>query len=465
MTDTVAVCGGGLVGTLCALGLAHRGYKVTLFDYRDDPRNVSIDRQNLRSINLAVSDRGIRAMNLIDPEMTERVLKDIIPMHGRMIHDLGGKQISQKYGLFGESINSIDRSFLNISLLNEIERYNKNHLTEKDQIEFKFNRKILGFTENKKTNKVELSYSNNKNHIKELKSFDFIIGADGAFSTIRYGLQKSIRLDIQQKYVNKCYIELYIPSGENGTFKIDPNHLHIWPRDDFMLIALPNQDGSFTSTFFSSWEFIEDLLKEEPNGVSVDDKITKLFEENFKDAIELITMDKILYSFKNHPKGALCQTECYPYNLSDKCLIIGDAAHSMVPFYGQGMNCGFEDVRVLLELLDKNHNDRLKTFNEYSQNRHEDLKAILKLAIDNYHEMSHKVNSSLFLFRKKLDGLLGRLIPNYWIPLYTMVSFRGDISYSDAIKRSHKQDKILKSVEFSLITLSIIGMVKYFNRK
>jgi kynurenine 3-monooxygenase len=442
MSQSVAVVGAGLVGALMALGLGHRGYNVTLLDLRPDPRTTNDnERKNLRSINLAVSDRGIRGLEYVDPEMATRVLKDIIPMYGRMIHTLDGKQESQIYGLFGEHINSIDRAKLNENLLDEIDKFNQ---TATNQIKLLFNHKITNLNFTSRDAKVECVI-NNDNGIKEKKNynFDFIVGADGSYSNIRYQMQKYIRMDYSQEYIDKCYLELYIPPGENNSFLIDPNHLHIWPRKDFMLIALANGDGSFTSTFFGPWKLTESLNKPEI--------IKQFFEFNFPDAIKLIGVENIIKVFMENPKGALMQVTCSQYNYSDKCIIIGDASHSMVPFYGQGMNCGFEDVRTLLQLLDLKDITREEAFNKYSQTRHEDLKAILKLALDNYKEMSTKVISSAYLFRKTLDGLLGKAIPSLWVPLYTMVSFRGDIPYGQCIKREERQQRILKGIEASIL--------------
>lgn len=447
MTESVGIVGAGLVGALMALGLGHRGYDVTLFDLREDPRKTNnVSKKNLRSINLAVSDRGIRGLEFVDKEMSKRVLEGIIPMHGRMIHTLDGKQESQIYGLFGEHINSIDRAKLNENLIDEIERFNKDAT---NPIKLRFETKIDNIKFNPKGAVIEFGDKN-------IEEFDFIVGADGSYSNVRYQMQKYIRMDYSQEYIDKCYLELYIPPGPNGSFLLDPNHLHIWPRKDFMLIALANGDGSFTSTFFGPWELTESL--NEPT------LIKDFFQSNFPDAVTLIGMENIVKVFMENPKGALMQVTCGKYNYGDKCIIIGDASHSMVPFYGQGMNCGFEDVRILLELMDKSKS-REDAFECYSRDRHEDLKAILKLAIDNYKEMSTKVISQAYLFRKALDGFLGRVIPQYWVPLYTMVSFRGDIPYSECIRREKRQRRILKCIEFSTVSLCLLAAYWKYWRK
>lgn len=451
MGESVAVVGAGLVGTLAALGLAKRGYDVTLFDLRADPRTVSA--KNLRSINLAVSARGIQGLKAVDEKMCERILEGIIPMKGRMIHDLEGNQESQIYGLFGESINSIDRAKLNEDMITEIDRFNR---ANTNHVHLKFNHKLVKMNLPAKKGKCRVEFLVEGGEEPVGSEFDFVVGADGSYSSVRHQLQKYVRMDYQQEYIDKCYVELYIPPGEGGSFTIDPNHLHIWPRKEFMLIALANGDGSFTSTFFGPWALTESLNSRET--------VEPFFSHNFPDAVELIGMDNIVRVFDENPRGALMQVTCSHYNYEDKCIIIGDAAHSMVPFYGQGMNCGFEDVRILLELMDK-HSTRKDAFDEYTLTRGKDLRAILKLALDNYREMSTKVISQLYLFRKTLDGVLGRLIPDYWVPMYTMVSFRADIPYSECVRREKKQTAILKGVELLSITAIALGVYAKCFRK
>lgn len=445
MSTSVGIVGGGLVGCLAALAFEKKGYDVTIFELRDDPRKV--DSGNLRSINLAVSDRGIRALNYVDKEMAERVLKHVIPMHGRMIHDLSGtKQQSQKYGLFGEGINSIDRSFLNKCLLDEI---------DKSGIKIYFKHKLMEITGLKDCSPTLLFAT--KEDPRTAFDFDFIVGADGAHSQFRYQLQKIMRMNFSQEYIDMQYLELSIPPKLDGPspFSIDAHHLHIWPRKNFMLIALPNENGSFTVTFFSPWSVMEQLKTE--------DEFLQFFKTNFPDAYDLIGDGSLKHTYNNNPRGSLMQVEVYPYHdPTGRAILIGDAAHLMVPFYGQGMNCGFEDVRVLMELIEK-HGD--KAFEVYSPSRREDLRTICKLALDNYYEMSSKVVSRRYLVRKKIDEVLGKLAHGkWWIPMYTMISFRGDISYSDAVNREKRQGSILKGIELGFYTGAILVAANIFHR-
>ncbi|ODQ78454.1 hypothetical protein BABINDRAFT_162675 [Babjeviella inositovora NRRL Y-12698] len=434
----VAIVGAGLVGCLAALALANAdktnpaapAYEVTLFEMRPDPRLQKASGQ-LRSINLAVSDRGIRALNAIDPQMARRVLAGMIPMYGRMIHhkqDSHGecRQESQQYGLYGEGINSIDRGVLNNKLLDELDAVGVQAL---------FHHKLTSMGMGEKPT----LFFNDETAPHE---FDFILGCDGAFSATRFHLQKHMRMNFAQEYISKMYLELYIPPAVGADkFSIDKNHLHIWPRKDFMLIALANTNGSFTSTFFGDWDMSDHLVE----GPDASRDVLELFERNFPDAIDLIGRDALVRAFATNPRGALVCTSCKPYNLAGKALILGDAAHSMVPFYGQGMNCGWEDVRVMMELLEESGFDTHKAFDKYSETRHEDLLAICDLAINNYREMASKVVDPLYLLRKKIDGWLSRALgERFWIPLYTMVSFRGDIPYAQVVKREARQQRILR---------------------
>lgn len=437
--ESVGVVGAGLVGCLAALAFSAKGYNVTLFEMRPDLRNDSSLKKTLRSINLAVSDRGIRALRYVDDSMADRVLQHVIPMKGRMIHDATGtKQESQLYGLFGESIKSIDRLFLNKVLLGELDSAN---------VASKFGYKLVSVSDVSDAGKPTLKFTHGDT--TEEFTFDYVVGCDGAHSQFRYQMQKSMRMDFSQKYIDMQYLELSIPpvagklAEDAERFSIDANHLHIWPRKDYMLIALANGDGSFTSTFFSPWKLIESIKSAQ--------EFTAFFKRSFPDAFELIGEDSLRYAFEHQPRGLLMQVSAGPYaSPNGRALLLGDAAHSMVPFYGQGMNCGFEDVHVLMKLIDE-QGDAQAAFKAYTAARKEDLDTICKLALDNYYEMSTKVTSPFYLLRKKVDYFLGKyangvLFP--WVPMYSMISFRGDIRYSEAVRIEKRQARVLNWIQY-----------------
>ncbi|AET40975.1 kynurenine 3-monooxygenase Ecym_7125 [Eremothecium cymbalariae DBVPG len=447
--EEVAVIGAGLVGCLAAIGLSKKGYNVSLFDYRSDPRLVPKCDRNLRSINLAISARGITALQYVDYEMSQRLLSDIIPICGRMVHDLKGNLDSQLYGLFGESINSIDRDILNNKLLDEVDGV--------DEIKLYFGYKLtnLRFSDVKQT----AVFTMDGGKLQKSLEFDFIVGCDGAYSKTRYELQREIRMDFSQEYIDCCYLELSIPATKdfvsrfNGHFAISPDYLHIWPRHNYMLMGLPNKDGSFTCTFFGPWSLVESFKST--------DEIKNFLCHNFPDVIDLIGLENAVYAFEHKDRGALMCVQCSPQHLDGgRCIILGDASHSMVPFYGQGMNCGFEDVRVLMQLLDKNNLDRNAAFQEYTSSRQKDLLAIVQLAKSNYKDMSHGVISKLHLFKRKLDRIFGRILGNRWVPIYTMVSFRADIPYHVALQVGKKHNMILNFTQALLAGTAFWGALK-----
>lgn len=464
---TVIIIGAGLVGCVAALAFKKRGYNVKVYEGRPDARTPE-QRQifSYRSINMAVSSRGITTLESIDPEMSKRVLKNLIPMYGRMVHDMVGNEISQAYGLNGEAINSIDRADLNRGLLDELDAAG---------IETYFNYKLI-YASLEPTPKLTFSLlpKDGKKvageafkNIVVVDDGDLIIGCDGAHSALRQHLSKYVRLNFEQEYIDSAYVELRIEpesheeydahaKDDDRKFKLDKNHLHIWPRHNHMLIALPNQDGSFTSTLFGPWSLFDSL--------DTEDKWFDFFWNDFPDVFEkgLMTRKMLVKAFHENPRGSLVCVRCSPYHYKDRCIILGDAAHSMVPFYGQGMNCGFEDVKVLMSLLDKHNGNCRDAFDEYSATRHKDLTAIIDLAMRNYVEMRHKVVSTSFLLRKKLDGVLSRILGNHWLPLYTMVTFRPDISYSEAMRRENLQAKIINDIVYYGTGLAAITGVVTF---
>lgn len=413
---SIAISGAGLVGSLAAIYLRKRGYDVTVFERRHDMRRSGAEGG--RSINLALSNRGIRALEEVG--LADELTKVAIPMHGRMMHDRQGKLSSFAYGREGQFINSVSRSGLNIVLMNEAERLG---------VRFRFDQRIQ---------KVDLEKTQLFVEGKSGEPFDLIIGADGAFSAVRGSFQFTDRFDYEQNYIDHGYKELHIPPGANGSFQLEKNYLHIWPRESFMMIALPNPDGSFTCTLFFPFDGNPsfDILKTNAD-------VEKFFEETFPDAKKL--MPTLLHDFNTNPTSSLVTIKCYPW-VRNNTLLIGDAAHGIVPFYGQGMNAGFEDCRILNDLLSQ-HNDNWTTvLPEFQQLRKPDADAIAQLALDNFIEMRDLVADADFLLRKKIEGKLYELFPDKWIPLYPMVTFMDNMRYSDALRTGQKQKRIMDEV-------------------
>lgn len=416
--NNIAIVGAGLVGSLLSIYLKKRGYDVTVFERRADMRKKGAEGG--RSINLALSNRGIRALEEIG--LAEPLKKVAIPMHGRVMHDRNGNLTFQPYGKQGQYINSVSRSGLNMVLMDEAEKLG---------VRFLFDQRI---TKVDIDNTMVGSGSSTIDH----KQFDLIIGADGAYSAVRGSLQLTDRFDYSQDYIEHGYKELCIPAGVGGSFQIEKNALHIWPRESFMMIALPNPDGSFTCTLFFPFEG-----KVAFNKLKTDADIQMFFAETFPDALKM--MPDLLTDYNSNPTSSLVTVKCYPW-VRKNTLLIGDAAHAIVPFFGQGMNAGFEDCRILNELLDKHHDDWSAVLPAFQESRKPDTDAIAQLALDNFIEMRDLVADSDFLLRKKIEAKLHELFPAKWVPLYSMVTFHDNTRYSHAYQTGLRQKKIMDEV-------------------
>lgn len=424
------IIGAGPVGCLAALYLSRRGYKVEIYERRSDPRLTTTYAG--RSINLALSDRGIRALHQLGLE--ELLLKEVVPMRGRMVHPLNGSVNFQPYGTNNQAINSVSRSGLNLMLLQEAEKKGVTITFEARCVSADLEHTSAtfspgsAFTPLEKINQQKL-YT---------KSFDVMIAADGAYSAIRQAFQFTDRFDFAQNYIEHGYKELHIPPGSTGEHLLDPTSLHIWPREKFMLIALPNTDGSFTLTLFFPFEGPQSFAQ-----LDTEPKALKFLQETFPDVAALIPDAGNL--FMTNPTSSLHIVKCYPW-VRNKTLLIGDAAHAIVPFYGQGMNAGFEDCRILAEMLEEFDDDWSKVLPAFQESRKPDADAIATLALDNFIEMRDLVADEDFVIRKKIEARLHSTYPEEWIPLYTMVTFRSDIRYSEAYKIGQKQKKIMDAV-------------------
>lgn len=422
--DKILIIGAGLCGSLLALRLAQRGYKIQLFESRPDLRKVDISAG--RSINLALSNRGLKGLELCG--VAERAKSICIPMLGRQMHDAKGNTFDSKYsGREGEYINSISRGDLNRMLLNELEKH-KN-------VSIYFNKKCTNI--NIETTTIAFyDYVTNE---ECTVAGDVIFGADGAGSILRkqYISERKFLFSYSQNYLTHGYKELEIPANENGKHQLSKAHLHIWPRGDFMLIALPNLDGSFTVTLFLSY----DEGKYSFANLTSEEKITEFFEKEFPDALALIP--NIKEEFLNNPTGFLGTVKCSPWSYQNKTLLIGDAAHAIVPFYGQGMNASFEDVYVLDGILNQGLNTWQEVFKAFEKERKKDTDAIADLAVDNFHEMKDHVANPLFKEKRKIEMDLEEHFPEEYFSKYAMVTFKEGISYSKAMKKGRAQDKAL----------------------
>lgn len=420
MKKDVIIIGAGLVGSLLSIYLARKGYKVSIYERRADMRKEEVEAG--RSINLALSDRGIKALKEVG--IADDVLKIAIPMHGRYIHNVDGSHAFQPYGKQGQYINSVSRRELNCKLMD---------LAEQQGVQILFNYKLSSI--NWKTNSLAFEH----NHKPQTTHFTLLFGADGAYSAVRLShMIQHDKFEYQQYYIDCGYKELSVPAGENGNFLLE-NVLHIWPRKNYMLIALPNLDGSFTGTLFFPFEGELSFEK-----LKTEQAVTKFFDETFPDVVPLIP--DLTEQFFNHPTSSLVTVKCFPWIREDKFCLIGDAAHAIVPFFGQGMNAGFEDCSVLNELIEKHNEDWFTILNEFQLLRKPDADAIADLAVNNFTEMRAKTADPKFLLQKKIEAKLHEHYPDQWIPAYSQVTFSPHIRYSEALRNSQRQEAIMQQI-------------------
>ena len=420
----VIIAGSGLVGSLLSIFLAKKGYKVKVFERRPDLRKSNSYQG--RSINLALSDRGWRALKKIG---IDNDIKQIaIPMYARKIHDAKGNLITQPYGKDDQAIYSVSRLGINIALLELAEKLSN--------VELFFDERCESVDFEKK----EATFVNTVNDSKTIINSSLIFSADGAFSAGRLSKQlSSDRFEYQQYYINCAYKELAIPAGENGSFLIEKNALHIWPRGSFMMIALPNPDGSFTCTLF-----FPDKGENSFDELDTREKTKIFFEKHFADALPL--MPDYLEQFAQNPVSSLVTVKCLPWIYKDSFSLIGDAAHAIVPFFGQGMNCGFEDCVVLDELIEKYNENWEEILPEFQKLRKPDADAIADMAINNFNEMSNKTGDPKFILQKKIEARFSDKYPDKWIPAYSMVTFSPHIRYSTALENGKRQQIIMDEI-------------------
>jgi kynurenine 3-monooxygenase len=422
MNKKITILGAGLVGSLLAILLQKRGYKVTIFERRADMRKALLSAG--RSINLAMSVRGWAGLELAG--LKNDIEEIAIPMYGRKIHNLDGSAPFQQYGKNNEAIYSVSRGELNRKLMT---------LAEKEGVEIHFDQRIADVDIN--LNNIIIEHSNGEK--TSYNDHEIIIAADGAFSSLRNAYLKKDRYNYNQFYIEQGYKELTIPAGEGGSFLMEKEALHIWPRKNFMLIALPNNDGSFTCTLFFPFEGETSFEK-----LKTHEEVHQFFNLHFPDA--LLLMPNLIDEFFNNPSSSLVTVKCSPWVHEGKNMLIGDAAHAIVPFYGQGMNAGFEDCRIFIELLDKHPNESWATlFSLYQSARKKNGDAVADLALQNFIEMRDLIADPDFLMRKKIEKELGKLFPNRFNSVYEMVSF-SHTSYHFALSAQKAQDKLLEKI-------------------
>ena len=438
--EHILIIGAGLCGSLLALRMAQRGYKITLMEKRPDLREVHQDAG--RSINLALSDRGLKGIRLVGLE--DRVRDLCIPMNGRMLHDKDSNTLFSPYsGREDEFINSISRTDLNMMLLNAADEHNTLHI--------QFNQ---GCTDVDLKN-ATATFEDYHTKEKQTVTADIILGADGAGSAVRKSMymNRDFLFSFSQDYLGHGYKELTFPPAQDGGYRTDKNALHIWPRGRDMIIALPNLDGSFTVTLFIDYEDAPDSFA----SLNSPEAIIEYFTRQFPDAVPM--MPDLVKDYEENPVGPLGTIKCHPWNAFGKVCIMGDAAHAIVPFYGQGMNASFEDVVVFDETLDAFEGQGWeKIFKEFEKKRKPDTDAIADLAVDNFHEMKEHSAHPMFQEKRKLETAFEKEFPDDYYSKYSLVTFNEHIGYREAMIKGRTQNKaILNLLDDGLLpdTLSL----------
>ncbi|MGE0569174.1 MAG: FAD-dependent oxidoreductase, partial [Bacteroidia bacterium] len=417
------IIGSGLVGSLWAVYLSKAGYKVNMFERRSDMRKASMSAG--KSINLAMSYRGWKALDEVG--VGDEIRKIAIPMYGRTMHNLDGKQTYQPYGINDQAIYSVSRGDINCKMMDIAESVGGAEIT--------FNKECIGADLDRG---IVYLKDTETSQTSEHKS-DIVFGTDGAFSAIRYNaMQKLDKFNYSQNYIADGYREILLPANADGSFKLEKNTLHIWPRGRFMLIALPNFDGSFTCTLFMPFEGHEYCF----NNLTSKDKINEFFKTVFPDFYQM--MPEIANAWEDHPLSSLAIIRCFPWS-HGKVALMGDAAHATVPFFGQGMNAGFEDCSVMYSLMKKHNEDWPTILKEYDVLRKPNGDAVQDLSLLNYIVMRDKVADPEFLLLQKVERRMATLYPGNYFPLYSMVSFTG-IEYHEALEKGKQQEKTLQEI-------------------
>ncbi len=416
----IAIVGSGLVGSLLAVYLIRRGHRVDIFDRRPDIRTVEFSG---RSINLAMSTRGWQALEQVG--LADRVREIAIPLYSRTMHPIEGDPYEQPYGSEGQAIWSISRGLLNRRMID---------LAEEAGANFFFNEKVWDVDLPSAT---LYTGETEKGAWKEY-GYDRIFGCDGAFSRVRHKMQRRSRFNYSQHFIELGYKELTIPPNPDGSHKLDKHTFHIWPRGKFMLIAMPNTDGSFTCTLFLPHEG-----KQSFENITTKKEAKKFFKEYFPNVRKDI--ENLTTCFFDNATSALVTMKCYPWTYWDKVALVGDSAHAVVPFFGQGMNAGFEDIYVLDQLCDQYGDDWEAIFTEYQESRKPNADAIAELSYRNFEEMSTRTADPEFLLQKRIERRFSEKYPELWVPAYSRVTFSNE-PYSEALKEGDRQNALMRKV-------------------
>ena len=434
--NKVTIIGGGLSGSLAAIFLARRGYEIQIFEVRPDMRLETASKG--RSINMTLAARGVRALEEVGA--AEHIMPLTVPLKGRMVHSASGKVISQPYGNNErEVIYAIKRRDLNVGLVNFAESL--------PNVTYRFNMRCSRIEKEKSV----LHLYDEVAGTEVCTRPDLIIGADGTFSAVLQEMQRGERAVYQKDYLNWGYKELPIPPGPDGDFQLDKNALHVWPRGDSMFMAIPNNDGSLTGTFALPFEG-----KPSFESLSREGELLAFFKERFHDVVPL--MPSLVENFHRYPASQFYTTKTLPWYYKDRIVLIGDSCHTVVPFYGQGMNAAFEDCSVLTKCIEAHPDELEKAFKQFQDLRKRNTDALADLSLQNFVDLRDRAKSPRYIARKKVEGVLQRLSPKRYVPLYTLIT-HSTMPYADALEVVRKRDRLLRCLGIDLVHGAVAAAV------
>lgn len=441
---SVAIVGAGLSGTLMAIYLARRGHDVEMYERRQDMRLQP--QGGGRSINMTLAARGLQSLARVMD--LDRIMEMTIPLQGRLVHNLDGSTKFHPYGKAAhEVIYAIKRDHLNIALMNVAETY--------PNVRINFSHKCVGVDRQAGTLRLFDELTKEQTERRP----DFTIGADGTFSAVRQQIHRGICANYQQEFLECGYKELTLPAGPNGSFQLDKNMLHVWPRGEYMLMAIPNLDGSFAMTCILP---LEGKVSFAALGSAASVRV--FFDSQFPDVAPLL--EQLTKSFLEKPTGMFLTTRVHPWHSGGRVVLLGDACHTVVPFYGQGMNAAFEDCAILDECLERHPDDYERAFGEHQSLRKRHTDALADLSVQNFIELRDKVRLPMFIARKQVEHVFERLFSRSWIPLYTLISHM-TIPYADAIERYNRQRRIARWLGADVLVLAVASgiMCRNFARR
>ena len=419
--ERIIIAGAGLVGSLLAVSLSKKGYRVDVYDRNPDPRDANSDARAGKAFNLTLCDRGFKALDEVGVGNLIRSIS--VPAYGRFVHNEQGELAYQPYGNNSEALYSILRSDMSRAMVE--------FAAAQPNVEFHFHEKCVGLG----LSPLEVEFKNMRTGAQRREQAYLLFGADGAFSGVRTHLQRFHRVSYAQEFLDQGYKELNVPASATAEWVSEKNVLHMWPRGRYMLLGFPNNDGSFTCSLHMPFEGSVSFAS-----LQTESDVLDFFNGKFPDVVEHIP--NLVEEFNRCPPNPMVTVRCSPWTLQGKVALIGDAAHVLYPYYGQGANAGFEDCAVLMECLEKFGDDWKTVFSEYERLRKPNMDAISELVVEHYVEIRDLLGDPKFLLRKALERKMNQLFPDRYLPLYSMIAFT-TMPYVEALRIEREQRSMI----------------------